>query len=177
MRIAERSAESRTLSGTTSWLTLPDITTDWAHTSMEPHEVMIPPGKCVFYWLGCEDKRWRRNYCYAHYTEARATGDLAGPLRTPQNMCTECRVHRSSPKSELCSGCRNRKKTAEYYKDNAETVKERQRQYRQENHERERLRKLAWREANRPKARASVNRWNAKQREMARNGSSTTSDA
>lgn len=150
--------------GTTHWSTKPDdMGLDWGTSrGREPHEVMIPPGKCVYYWLGCTGKRFRRNRCIPHYREELAWGEYGPPPPIPQPICPRCRQRQKGARSDLCKICRDADRTKEYYAKNADKVKTKQQQWREAHVEEERKRKAIWRMNNNEHINAYNKAWNAK---------------
>lgn len=119
--------------GTRTWLTEPDLTLDWL-VGTKPREVMIPPGKCVYFMFGCQYVIYRRNYCRKHYREIRDSGELIPHQSAPRPRCRKC-DRRAVQRSELCTRCRkqawrelNRKHVRQYENDYNARKKQRERE-------------------------------------------------
>lgn len=108
----------------------PDLLGSWDHNRSEPHEVMIPPEKCVYYWLGCEDKRAEGNYCAAHYAESL---EIEGAFAESDQA--RLREYRRVRKAEYRSRVRKRPSRAssqrEYYGRHKDKINEAKREARQ----------------------------------------------
>ena len=121
---------------------------------------MIPPDKCVYFWLGCEGKRWRRNRCWKHYREELALGEFGKSEPEPRPLCKQCRKRTvSGPKSDRCEFCRRNEYSSRYYAEHKEQERERQQKWRDDHPEEERKRKALWRQNNREHIRAYEKQW------------------
>lgn len=161
--VTKRPGKPSTIPGRRLW-SVGGFVGDWT-SDVNTHEVMIPPGKCVYFWLGCKYPRYRRNRCSKHYKEELALGEFGEPSPAPLPLC-KCRKRNvTSTRSNLCKVCRDHEHAIAYYAEHTDEIKAKAVKWRQEHREEDNKRKALWRQNNRERIRAYDNAWGKARRE------------